>query len=101
MGEDEVSNFKNIGITPNLATIRFHLHHDINPIKLQNGNVLLQNKAQNVLGRFITSSNNVEIKKTLIYEHCHKFISNQIIIFSKLDEIRRLNKLTINWSFKF
>ena len=101
IGEDELFYFNGHGIIPKIATIRFHLNHDINPIKLQNGSLLLQNKTNNAIGKFITSSLNTSIENTIIYESNKKFNSKQIVIVIALDNIKSLSKIITKWSFKF
>ena len=43
-GQDDILNFKNIGSIPKKANIRFHLHPEINLIKVRNGSILLKHK---------------------------------------------------------
>ncbi len=101
IGEDEMFSISNDGINPKFATIRFHLHHEINPIKLQNQNLLLQNSTKKIVGKFFSSSKNIEIEKTIIYQNSKRYVSKQIVILVELKKIRELNKLTTKWSLKF
>ena len=91
----------NNGIIPKFATIRFHLHHEINPIKLQNQNLLLQNSTNKIIGKFFSSSDNIEIDNTIIYQNSERYVSKQIVILVELKKIRELNKLITKWSLKF
>mgnify|MGYP000200383422 CR=1 FL=1 len=86
---------------PKFATIRFHLHHEINIVKLQNQNLLLQNSTNKIIGKFFSSSDNIEIDNTIIYQNSERYVSKQIVILVELKKIKELNKLIIKWSFKF
>jgi len=101
IGEDEIFSIGNYGIKPKFATIRFHLHHEINPIKLQNQNLLLQNSTNKIIGKFFSSSDNIEIDNTIIYQNSERYVSKQIVNLVELKKIRELNKLIIKWSLKF
>ena len=101
IGEDEIFSIGNYGIKPKFATIRFHLHHEINPIKLQNQNLLLQNSTNKIIGKFFSSSDNIEIENTIIYQNSERYVSKQIVILVELKKIRELNKLITKWSLKF
>ena len=101
IGEDEIFSTGNHGIKPKFATIRFHLHHEINPIKLQNRNLLLQNSTNKIIGKFFSSSDNIEIDNTIIYQNSKRYVSKQIVILVELKKIRELNKLITKWSLKF
>ena len=101
IGEDEIFSIGNYGIKPKFATIRFHLHHEINPIKLQNQNLLLQNSTNKIIGKFFSSSDNIEIENTIIYQNSERYVSKQIVILVELKKIRELNKFITKWSLKF
>lgn len=100
-GEDTLVNYGNIGSTPRIATLRFHLYHNIQPIKLQNGSILLQDFEGKVFGTFYSNKKNSLIKDTVIYEEYKKFKSKQIIIEVPINEIKEVDKIIIKWSFKF
>ena len=100
-GEDIILNYGNFRGKPNIATLRFHLHNDIKPIKLQNGNILLQNSENKIIGTFYSSAKTSKIQETLIYEGTNKSLSNQIVIELSIKEIREVNKIIVKWSFKF
>ena len=86
-GEDIILDYENSSVKPKIATLRFHLYKDIKPIKLQNGNILLQNSDNKVIGTFYSSVNTSKIQKTLIYEGTNKSSSNQIVIELSIKKI--------------
>lgn len=100
-GEDIILSHGNIKVIPKMATLRFHLYHNIKPIKLQNGNILLQNVNNKVVGTFYSNIKSTSVQDTIIYEENKKFRSNQIIIEVPINEIRKVKKIIIKWSFKF
>ena len=98
-GEDEISTFKNIGIIPNTAFIRFHLNPFIETFKLQSGKILLKHKDGLVL-YFLSSYKNIEIEETMIFKKSFHEKSKQIVIKLPICQIREQKSITCNWSFK-
>tara|TARA_B100000287_G_scaffold85518_2_gene78113 strand:- start:1839 stop:3383 length:1545 start_codon:yes stop_codon:yes gene_type:complete len=98
-GEDQISTFKNIGVVPNTAFIRFHLDPLIETFKLQSGKILLKHK-DGLMIHFLSSYKNIEIEKTMVFKNNFHEKSNQIVIKLPISEIRDLKTISCNWSFK-
>ena len=98
--EKIILNYKNL-VDNRIATLRFHLYNNINPIKLENGNILLQDSENKVIGTFYSSMKTSKIQDTIIYEESKKLPSNQIVIELPINKIREVNKIIVKWSFKF
>ena len=62
---------------------------------------MLQNSTNKIIGKFFSSSDNIEIENTIIYQNSERYVSKQIVILVELKKIRELNKLIIKWSLKF
>ena len=61
----------------------------------------LINSKNKIIAKFFSSSDNIEIENTIIYQNSERYVSKQIVILVELKKIRELNKLITKWSLKF
>lgn len=98
-GKDEILNIKNLGSIPKNADIRFHLHPDIDAVKVRDGSVLLKHK-KGFIWKMITNNKNINIQNSIMFFPSNQIACKQIIIKIKLDNIRSNKIESCNWAFE-
>ena len=98
-GHDEILNIENVGSIPKNADIRFHLHPEIDLIKVRNGSILLKHK-KGFIWKMITDSQNVTTHDSIMFFPSGSIPCKQIIISVNLDEIRVNKSISCNWAFQ-
>ncbi len=98
-GMDEILNIKNQGSIPKNADIRFHLHPDINVVKVRDGSILLKHK-KGFIWKMVSNNQNVNIQNSIMFFPSGQIACKQIIIKIKLDNIRSSKIESCNWAFE-
>ena len=95
----KLSMSKNIGSIPKRANIRFHLHPEINLIKVRNGSILLKHK-KGFIWKMIADNNNIETQESIMFFPSGPQKCQQIIINLNLENIRSNKIESCNWAFE-
>ena len=98
-GQDDIINFKNIGSIPKKANIRFHLHPEINLIKVRNGSILLKHK-KGFIWKMIADNNDIVTQESIMFFPSGPQKCQQIIINLNLENIRSNKIESCNWAFE-
>ena len=98
-GQDDILNFKNIGSIPKRANIRFHLHPEINLIKVRNGSRLLKHK-KGFIWKMITDNKDIVTQESIMFFPSGPQKCQQIIIYLNLENIRSNKIESCNWAFE-
>ena len=98
-GKDEILNIKNIGSLPKTADIRFHLHPEIDIIKVRNGSIFLKHK-KGFIWKMIADNQNITTQNSIMFFPSGSLPCKQITISINLDEIRVDRNISCNWAFQ-